>query len=259
MIINEIICDDALKKLHEIEDDSVDLLFTDPPYSTTNLKLDRRQFSLEKFMFHFKRVLKSNGWLFCFGSAEMLPTLLANFQFRFQYVWAKQAASPSHGSAVMPMHQHENIWVVCHQELTKFTDLYMDKKLLRTAGKPYIRPIRKISTEFGQSTCRPATNRTSRNPGYREGTTLLFYPNKVHFPIGEATVHPTQKPLAMCQLICKAYCPPESLILDPFMGSGTIPLASMMTGRKYIGIEIDKSYYWIAKSRFDGRLVNFIE
>ena len=257
-MMDDIICGDALHQLQDMDDDSVDFLFTDPPYRITNLKLDKRQFRLEAFLPEFERVLKPDGWFFCFGSAEMFSVLHTTFQFRFQYVWVKQAAAPSHGSAVMPMHQHENIWTFCSNELDRMSSLYFDKMELRTTGKPYIRPVRKTTTEFGQSAGLPGTDKTSLNPGYRDGTTILYYPNKVHFPIGEATEHPTQKPLAMCQMLCKTYCKPGGLVYDPFMGSGTIPLSAMMTGRRYIGVEIVKEYYAMAKARFDGRLVNFM-
>ena len=67
----------------------------------------------------------------------------------------------------------------------------------------------------------------------------------------ERTAHPTQKPLSMMQLLCKAYCTQDGTVLDPFMGSGTTPLAAKTLDRQYIGIEINEQYYKIASDRLE--------
>jgi len=61
-------------------------------------------------------------------------------------------------------------------------------------------------------------------------------------------VHPNQKPVSLMEhMIGKL--PPDSTILDPFMGSGTTGVAAIKTGRKFVGIEIDAGYCEIAKKR----------
>jgi len=61
--------------------------------------------------------------------------------------------------------------------------------------------------------------------------------------------HPTQKPLDLMKF-CIAFLPDEVLtILDPFMGSGTTGVACVQTGRNFIGIEIDPTYFKIAEKR----------
>jgi len=61
--------------------------------------------------------------------------------------------------------------------------------------------------------------------------------------------HPTQKPVDLIKF-CIAYLPDEVMtILDPFMGSGTTGVACVQTGRNFIGIEIDPTYYAIAERR----------
>ena len=64
----------------------------------------------------------------------------------------------------------------------------------------------------------------------------------------EPRYHPTQKPVALIKEILVDY-PNAATILDPFMGSGTTGVACMQTGRKFIGIEIDPTYYAIAEKR----------
>lgn len=62
-------------------------------------------------------------------------------------------------------------------------------------------------------------------------------------------VHPTQKPLDAIVPLVERFCPEGGACLDPFMGSGTTGIACLQTGRRFIGVEIDKDYYDIACQR----------
>jgi len=62
--------------------------------------------------------------------------------------------------------------------------------------------------------------------------------------------HPTQKPVGVMKFsIEKMKLPENATILDPFMGSGTTGVACVQTGRNFIGIEIDPTYFAIAERR----------
>lgn len=61
--------------------------------------------------------------------------------------------------------------------------------------------------------------------------------------------HPTAKPQWLMREIVSASCAEQSLILDPFMGSGTTGVAAIELGHKFIGIEIDEDYFSIAAKR----------
>jgi len=62
-------------------------------------------------------------------------------------------------------------------------------------------------------------------------------------------VHPTQKPVDLLAKILMDYTHEGDTILDPFMGSGTTGVACVQTGRNFIGIEIDPTYFAIAEKR----------
>lgn len=67
---------------------------------------------------------------------------------------------------------------------------------------------------------------------------------------GENNNHPTVKPIALLEyLSILTKTPYGGIILDPFMGSGSMGIAAYNTGRKYLGIEIEKEYFEIAKER----------
>ena len=62
-------------------------------------------------------------------------------------------------------------------------------------------------------------------------------------------LHPTQKPLALCEYLIKTYTNAGDTVLDSCAGSGTTLLAAKNTGRQYIGFEIDEGYFNITVKR----------
>jgi site-specific DNA-methyltransferase (adenine-specific) len=73
--------------------------------------------------------------------------------------------------------------------------------------------------------------------------------NVLHFPKTDNTLHPTQKPVAMMEFLIQKFCDEGQVVLDPFMGSGTTGVACVNTNRDFIGIELDKDYFEVAKYR----------
>lgn len=66
---------------------------------------------------------------------------------------------------------------------------------------------------------------------------------------GEKVDHPTQKPVKLIRHLINLFSIEGDTILDPFMGSGTTGVACVQTGRNFIGIEIDPTYFAIAEKR----------
>ena len=67
-------------------------------------------------------------------------------------------------------------------------------------------------------------------------------------PVGNK-LHPTEKPVELMELYVRNSSNPGDVVLDPFMGVGTTGIACKRLQRDFIGIEIDKKYYDIAKER----------
>jgi len=76
------------------------------------------------------------------------------------------------------------------------------------------------------------------------------YPDAISMsPTSEKSDHPCPKPSKLMRYLLERYTPENSIVLDPFMGSGTTGVACVQTGRKFIGIEIDPKYFDIAVKR----------
>lgn len=83
--------------------------------------------------------------------------------------------------------------------------------------------------------------------GGRDSSVLSAYPAMVRKPSG----HFAEKPVELITYLVMKLTQPNEVVLDPFMGSGTTGVACVQTGRSFIGIEIDKGYFDIAKARIE--------
>ena len=110
---------------------------------------------------------------------------------------------------------------------------------------------------------REASNsRSQLRGGFNHWSPIVFY-GRPKFPVDSKKLHaiqhaypkgfphPSPKPVALMEWLVSHACGDGMTVLDPFMGSGTTGVACMRTGRKFIGCEIDRGYYDIAKRRIE--------
>jgi hypothetical protein len=91
---------------------------------------------------------------------------------------------------------------------------------------------------------------TQNQHGDSGGASRFFYCAKAsRKERGEFNKHPTVKPIALMEYLIKLVTPPEGIVLDPFLGSGTTALAALNLGRFFIGIELNEEYCEIARRR----------
>jgi DNA modification methylase len=74
------------------------------------------------------------------------------------------------------------------------------------------------------------------------------------FDKGNENTHPTVKPLNLMQYLIQMITPPNGVVLDPFMGSGTTGVACIKDDFQFIGIEKSEAYFEIAQARLDEAL-----
>ena len=66
-----------------------------------------------------------------------------------------------------------------------------------------------------------------------------------------ANIHPTVKPTALMRYLCRLVTPPNGIVLDPFMGSGSTGKAAILEGFRFVGIEREADYIEIARARIE--------
>lgn len=111
-----------------------------------------------------------------------------------------------------------------------------------TKGKPYsVKQHSQKQHVYGYDITPTTINET----GDRYPTQILKFNNEMN------GYHPTQKPVALLEYLIKTYTNENELVLDNCMGSGSTCVACMNTHRRFIGIELNETYYQTAKNRLD--------
>ncbi len=90
----------------------------------------------------------------------------------------------------------------------------------------------------------------------KKSTDVLEIPDVLDIPsinnmAKERTGYPTQKPLALLELLVRASCPPGGVVMDPCCGSGTTLVAAAGTGRRAIGFDINPEAIALARTRLE--------
>jgi DNA modification methylase len=88
---------------------------------------------------------------------------------------------------------------------------------------------------------------TAGSPKYHDlGTPNVLKAKRIS---AEDREHQTQKPIDLMERLIRVVCPPDGIVLDPFMGSGATGCAALKAGRQFIGIERDSGHFETARRR----------
>lgn len=248
MEINKTYLGDCLKLMPELIDDkSIDMIFCDLPYGTTNCRWDSI-IDLPKLWSEYERIIKDNGVILLFAQTPFDKVLGASNLnlLKYEWIWEKTQATGHLNAKKMPMKAHENILV-----FYKKLPTYNPQKTFgheRKVSKGYQRDICIARREekwgddyiYGKETTAPDYDSTERYPR----SVLTFSSDKQ-----KSKLHPTQKPLALIEYMIRTYTNEGDLILDNTCGSGTTGLGAKNLNRNYIMMEQDPKYFEIAKAR----------
>lgn len=221
---------DCLERMKEIPDGSVDMILTDPPYGTTACKWDSI-IPLEPMWEQLKRVIKPNGAIVLTASQPFTSILGASNikQLKYAWVWEKTAATGHLNAKRMPMKNAEDVLVFYAKQPTYNPQGLKDfNKIVRRGNNGGC---------YGQSGKENLQKKTN-------------YPRTIQkFKSEGKIVHSTQKPLKLMEYLIRTYTNENETVLDFTMGSGTTGVACKNLNRKFIGIELDESYFNIAEKR----------
>ena len=231
---------DCLELMKDIPDKSVDLILCDPPYGTTNIKGWDKIIDVQKMWEQYKRIIKENGNIVLFGS-QPFTSLMVNSNiemFRYEWIWDKTRGSNFLNANCQPMKSHENIMVFSKLPTSpnkKGTAVYNPQK---TGTEEYVSKLGSKSDTFnGGDVKQVSTVLKGKHP--KSILTFKKY----------GKLHPTQKPVALCEYLIKTYTNEGETVLDNCMGSGTTGVACVNTNRNFIGMELDDKYFEIAEQR----------
>lgn len=217
----------CLDKLKQINDNSIDLIVTDPPYLVTSrgnvgnvggmlLKEINKKgkvfkynnISCSQYAPEFYRVLKDGSHCYIMTNhvnlIEMLNTFTSNgFHFIKSLIWNK-------GNKIMGLYY-----------MSQFEYILFFRK-----GKGI--QINNCGT-----------------------SDILDIPNKKTKDKDGNNIHDTEKPIKLMEILIENSSKENDIVLDPFMGSGSTGVACVNTNRNFIGVELDENYFNIAKERIN--------
>ena len=235
--------DDCLKVLPTIPDKSIDLILTDPPYGTTQCKWDSI-IQFEPMWKELKRIIKDNGCIALFGTEPFSSHLrLSNLDwFKYDWYWEKSHSTGFLNAYKQPLRTIELISIFYKKQVF-YNPQIQDK------DENKIRPPRKHAGTKAKvyGNYQLGINKISNKKTLPKN--LIYFSSKTN------KIHPTQKPVLLCEYLVKTYTNENDIVLDFTMGSGSTGVACKNTNRDFIGIELDKKYFNIAKERIESTLL----
>ena len=242
-----LILGDCLEKMKDIADKSVDMILADLPYGTTACKWDTI-IPFEPLWEQYKRIIKDNGAIILTASQPFTSALVMSNPDMFKYSWIykKRCASNFAQAKYAPMKEHEDVLVFARGKVN-----YFPIKEDRVGSG-----AERVKHSFSEATRHKSGEFVgAMNGEFNEMADEKRFPSSVqefnNRASGDRGFHPTQKPVALFEYLIKTYTNENDLVLDNVMGSGTTGVACKNLNRSFIGIELDETYFEIAKQRIE--------
>ena len=244
---------DALQLLNELPENSVDMVFADPPYLLSNggftchagkrVSVNKGEWDVSSglkkdFEFHLawtkacRRVLKPTGTIWISGTYHSIyqcgfALQVNKFHILNDVVWFKPNAAPNLSCRYFTASHESLIWA----RKEKSAKHIFNYNLMKNGN---------WQEDF------------IKKPNLQMRSVWAVYPPKK--PEKKFGKHPTQKPIELLKRIILASTKPKAVILDPFTGSSTTGIVAFSLGRKFIGIDIETKYLELSIKRFQDLL-----
>ena len=238
---------DSIELLKQLPDNSIDMIFADPPYNLSNggfsvhagrmVSVNKGDWDKSKgfnddYHFHYRwleacrRVLKLNGSLWVSGTYHSIyqcgyALQALNYHILNDIAWYKPNASPNLSCRYFTASHETLIWAR-KEKKAKHTFNYQDMR--KWPSDRLHEQSKQMRSVWAINTPRPEEKIFGK--------------------------HPTQKPLELLRRVVLASTKKGDLVLDPFTGSSTTGLVAVSNGRQFIGIDTEKAYLDLSIKRF---------
>jgi site-specific DNA-methyltransferase (adenine-specific) len=260
--VNQIYQGDCEKILEQVPDNSVDLIFTSPPYADQRQRTyggvspDRYvEWFLPKAQ-QFYRVLKPSG-TFILNIKErvvdgerhtyVIELILAmrkqGWLWTEEFMWHKKNSYPGkwpnrfrdNWERLIQFNKHKKFKMNQDAVMVPVGDWAKDR-LANLSATDHVRDESRVESGFG------------KNVSNWLGRSMVYPTNVIHMATECSNRnHSATFPVGLPAWFIKLFTDPDDVVLDPFIGSGTTALAAVQLGRHYLGIDIDRSYVNLAR------------
>ena len=245
---------DSIDWLRGIKDDSIDLVFADPPYSIKKADWDKFESQEQYIQWSMlwieqaARILKPTGSLYICGFSEILADLkhpsMRYFKSCKWLVWAyKNKANLGNDWG----RSHESI---LHLRKSKTYKINVDAVRVPYGAHTLKYPDHPQAETSQYSHGKKRTDSWTPHPGGAKPKDWFEIP-VICNGMQEKTLHPTQKPEELLRKVVLASSSEGDIILDPFSGAGTTIVVAEQLGRRWIGCDISEEYNGWAVERLD--------
>ncbi|MBI4297972.1 MAG: site-specific DNA-methyltransferase [Chloroflexi bacterium] len=246
---------DSIEILNQAKENSVDMIFADPPYFLSNGGItcyagrmvsvnkgewdkskgvrETHEFNV-KWLAACKRVLKPNGTIWVSGTTHIIYSIgfaMQELEFKIlnDIIWYKRNAPPNLSCRYFTHSTETVLWAA----KTKASKHYFDYDLMKKVNQG--KQMRNL-WEFTEA----ELSQPPRN------VWEISSPPAVEKTFGK---HPTQKPVELLKRIILASTQEGDLVVDPFCGSSTTGVAAVLLKRRYVGIDLEDEYLELSKQR----------
>lgn len=235
----DLLCGDCMSLMDGLEPRSIDMVLCDMPYGVTRNAWDDR-LDLDALWEHYDRIVKPNGAIVLFASGMFTCDLMRSNPkaWRYNLIWRKTSPTGFLNAKRMPLRVHEDICVFYRRP-----------------------PVYNPQMRAGPRKVSHAHHEGQLKKGASYGRCeVVDYDSVERYPVSvlefatdksRCALHPTQKPVALCEHLIRMYTNREGAVLDNCMGSGTTGIAAIRCGRDFIGMEKDPDYFRIAQERVE--------
>ncbi len=260
--------DDSIELLKQIPENSIDMIFADPPYNLSNGgftvhagrrvsvnkgKWDESEGVEADFAFHTRwleecyRVLKPNGTIWVSGTYHSIyqcgyAIQLLGYKILNDIAWFKPNASPNLSCRFFTA-SHETLLWARKNPKGKHTFNY---EVMKDWEDNYRKVFRSKITGKEES-----VEIIHEKGKQMRSVWALGTPKREEKIYGK---HPTQKPVALLERIILSSTNKGDVILDPFSGSSTTGIVATKHGRKFIGIDLEKDYLDLSVKRYKDQI-----
>jgi len=247
-LINKTIHGDALSLLSQLPAQIADLIIVDPPYNLSK-NFNGFQFKattesqyldyLRSWFPQLCKLLKPNGSLYLCGdwksTSALQQAMEENLTVMNRITWQREKGR---GASKNWKNGMEDIWYGVVDKNNYYFDLESVKQKRRVLA-----PYREKGVPKDWEESDEGKFRLTCPSNFWDDITVPYW------SMPENTDHPTQKPEKLIAKLILASCPPDGLVFDPFLGSGTTSVVAKKLGRQYLGVEMNEEYCLWAEKR----------
>ena len=234
---------DSLELMASIGDDSIDCVWTDPPYFLSNdgitcvagrmVKVNKGEWDRSNgvendhefnrlWLSECHRILKPAGTIWVTGTVHVYLSvgkamLELGFRILNDITWEKPNPPPNLGRRCFTHSTETILWATKAPKGSKHRHTFNYDAMREENGGLQMKTVWKI----------PPPGRDEKSHGK----------------------HPTQKPVSLIKRCIKASTAPGDLVFDPFVGSGSTGVATLALGRRFLGVESDETFAALARAR----------